>query len=99
MNSSRMKKSIVAGGLMWSCSLAATPAPHVLSGLVVMGPQRFDATIQRLLAREELKLLPIGNSQLFLIIPQSQDALVEEMQIRYLEDLISRLQKNEPVAD
>ena len=67
--------------------------------LIVLAEQRFNPTVQRLMALEDIKALPIGNTGMFFVIPVQQDPMLEELQIRYLEELIKKLEVNEPSGD
>jgi len=60
--------------------------PAYVPGFVVLAQHRFDPMIQRWLAEDSLKALPIGNGQLFYIIPVDTSPLQEQLQIRYLEE-------------
>lgn len=80
----------------------ALPAPNGIAGhwqlsqgFIVRADDRFDPFIQRLLAEESLKALPLRGGQLFYIVPVNVDPGLEEMQIRYLELLLDR-QEVEP---
>jgi len=64
--------------------------PAYVPGFVVLAQHRFDPMIQRWLAEDSLKALPIGNGQLFYIIPVDTNPLQEQLQIRYLEEMLSR---------
>lgn len=85
-----------------SCSgmISKAAAVHDLSpALIVLADQRFNPVVQRLLAREELKALPIGDTGVIFVIPVYEDPLLEEMQIRYLKELLDQLKTNEPSDD
>ena len=43
-----------------------------------------------MLAERSLKALPIRGGRLFYIVPQGSNRMIEEMQIRYIEELLSR---------
>ena len=66
-------------------------------GFVVHAEDRFDPMIQRLMAEQSLKALPLRGGQLFYIVPVDADPRLEEMQIRYLEILLDR-RADEPSA-
>ncbi|MCZ6711346.1 MAG: hypothetical protein O7B25_13380 [Gammaproteobacteria bacterium] len=74
----------------------AGPVPYVGSqpgsvpGFVVLAQHRFDPMIQRWLAEQSLKALPIRNGQLFYIIPIDTNPMQEQFQIRYIEEMLSR---------
>ena len=84
-----------------SCGSAyATGDPTAYSppGFLIFAEHRYDPSVQRMLAERSLKALPIRGGQLFFIVDQHDDRLIEEMQIRYIEELLSR-QKFEPRPD
>ena len=65
--------------------------PHYLRpGIVVLAEHRFDPAVQRWLAEGALDALPLYGGRLYYIVPAARDPRLEEMQIRYLEDLLSR---------
>ena len=52
--------------------------------------QRFDPSVQRFMAEQSLRAMPLKDGQLYYIYPvNTSDAYVEQMQIRYLEVLLS----------
>jgi len=59
-------------------------------GFVIHPDQRFDPYVQRLLARAELRAMPIGSSGLLYLVPVTEDPYRQELQIRYLEQLIDK---------
>lgn len=61
-----------------------------LAGLVIFPDQRFDPLVQQLLAREEMRALPIGSSGVLYLYPVTQDPSLLEAQIRYLDQLLQR---------
>jgi hypothetical protein len=82
----------------------AVPAPYsgfqpgYVPGFVVLAQHRFDPMIQRWLAEQSLKALPLRNGQLFYIIPVDTNPMQEQFQIRYIEEMLSR-QPVEPESD
>jgi hypothetical protein len=74
----------------------AVPAPYAgfqpghVPGFVVLAQHRFDPMIQRWLAEQSLKALPIRGGQLFYIIPVDTNPLQEQFQIRYIEEMLNR---------
>lgn len=66
------------------------------NGFVVLAEHRFDPTVQRLLAVESLRAMPLAHGRLFYIVPSYVDPSVQSQQIRYLEYL---LEKGERVAE
>lgn len=51
---------------------------------------RFDPLIQRLLAEDVLRTMPRGDGDVFYVVPEGGTKLLEEMQLRYLEELLHR---------
>ena len=72
------------------------PFPPVQYGIVVVAEHRFDAGVQRFLAERELKALPIHGGRLFYIVPAIDNPLMEQMQIRYIEQLLDKKRRLEP---
>ena len=62
--------------------------PVVDAGLIVLAEQRFNPLVQRLMAEQSLRALPLYGGQLFYLVPVAADRGNEEMQIRYLEVLL-----------
>ncbi len=91
---SLLKKLLVVGLAVASSALQATPP--VQHGFVVVAEHRFDPAVQRYMAERELKALPISGGRLFYIVPAFSDPLIEEMQIRYIEQLLDKQRRVEP---
>lgn len=91
-----LKTCVITATLLCCSGAVARPLIHDgpihAPAFIMLSEDRFDPAIQRLLASQELKVLPIENSQMFLIVPDRQDPLLEEMQIRYLEHLIDKIE-------
>jgi len=103
-----LRKTLLIGALGLAGTAAAAspagalPAPtgfaghwQLSQGFIVRADDRFDPFIQRLMAEQSLKALPLRGGQLFYIVPVNVDPRLEEMQIRYLELLLDR-QRDEP---
>ncbi|MEH6470102.1 MAG: hypothetical protein V7752_02520 [Halopseudomonas sp.] len=58
--------------------------------LVITDADRFDPLVQQLLLKQQLSGHPVIDSPRFVVIPTSSDAALTEMQIRYLEQLLSK---------
>jgi hypothetical protein len=67
-----------------------------LPGFVVFPEQRFEPWVQRLMAREELRSLPIGASGVLYLVPVTQDPTLVEAQVRYLHELLHEHAAREP---
>jgi len=67
-------------------------------GIVVLAEQRFDPAVQRWLAQGALRALPLDGGRLYYIVPADRDPRLEEMQIRYLEELLFRRAAEEAAA-
>ena len=91
---SLLKKLLVIGLVVASGSLQAIPP--VQYGIVVVAEHRFDPAVQRYMAERELKALPIRGGALFYIVPAYNDPRIEEMQIRYIEQLLDKQRRVEP---
>ncbi len=79
---------------IYAASLAqAQPFPlgPGVQGVVVLAEHRFDPAVQRLIAKRELDALPLQDGKLYYVFPTYQsNAALEQLQIRYLEDMLSR---------
>ena len=92
----KLRTRIVVGAMAWALAVAASTSsgvgfqPGSVPGFVVLAQHRFDPMIQRWLAEQSLKALPIRNGQLFYIIPIDTNPMQEQFQIRYIEEMLSR---------
>jgi len=60
-----------------------------LNGIIVPAAQRFDPAMQRFMAEQSLRALPLRDGQLFYVYPiDTASAYSEQLQIRYLETLL-----------
>ncbi len=91
-----LKRLFIIALIVASCSTQAHPPVHY--GIVVVAEHRFDPAVQRYMAERELKALPISGGRLFYIVPVVNDPFVEQMQIRYIEELLDKQQRVEPRA-
>ena len=64
-----------------------------IEGFVVSAENRFNPWVQRIMAERSLKSLPLANGQLYYFYPINRDPHLEEMQIRYVEQLLEKQQK------
>ena len=67
---------------------ATSDAPVPLPGFVIRPDDRFDPLIQRLMARGDLRAMPIGASGLLYLAPVVEDPYQRDLQIRFLHDLL-----------
>jgi hypothetical protein len=87
---------LAAAATAATASVSADPGGMVpgygvpLPGIVILPEQRFDPFVQGLLARRELRALPIGSSGVLYLYPVTQDPSLLEAQIRYLDQLLQR---------
>ncbi len=91
-----LKRLFIIALIVASCSIQAHPPVHY--GIVVVAEHRFDPAVQRYIAQRELKALPIRGGRLFYIVPAIGDPLIEQMQIRYIEQLLDKQRQVEPRA-
>jgi hypothetical protein len=62
-----------------------------LPGFIVLAEQRYDPAVQRFMAEQSLRALPLKNGQLFYVYPiNTSNAYIEQMQIRYLEVMLEK---------
>ena len=84
--------AFVAIGL--SCALdahATNEAPLARAdfpGLVIRPDDRFDPWVQRLMARADLRAMPIGETGLLYLAPVVEDPYQRDLQIRFLHELL-----------
>ena len=74
--------------------------PH-LPGFILLPEQRYDPAVQRYLAEQSLRALPLRGGQLYYVYPiDASSTYTEQMQIRYLEQMLSeRDREDEPETD
>ena len=85
-------------------SVSANPLlhhPHI-PGFILLPEQRYDPAVQRYLAEQSLRALPLRDGQLYYVYPiNTSSTYTEQMQIRYLEMLLSDKaeEEDEPQTD
>lgn len=99
----RLAASALVVAALGATTAASDPAAYghhgaPLTGLVVFPDRRFDPIVQQLMARDELRALPIGSSGVLYLYPVDQDPGLLEAQIRYLQQLLDRPRPVEPRA-
>ena len=73
--------------------------PDQITGMVIHADLRFDPAIQRYMAEQSLRALPLLDGRLYYIVPVAHsNAYLEGMQIQYLEGLLRRRQAEEAPA-
>ncbi len=80
---------------------AANPLlqPYGLPGFILLPEQRFHPAVQRFMAEQALRAMPLQDGQLFYVYPRdSSNVYIEQMQIRYLEALLQS-RANDQQAD
>jgi hypothetical protein len=55
---------------------------------VIRPDDRFDPLIQRLMARGDLRMMPIGETGLLYLAPIVEDPYQRDLQIRFLRELL-----------
>jgi len=86
-----MRREWVAAAIALCCAAsvhATTAAPVRLPGFVIRPDDRFDPLIQQLMARGDLRAMPIGESGLLYLAPVVEDPYQRDLQIRFLHDLL-----------
>lgn len=79
--------------LLLASGSSANPFLHqgAFPGFIVLAEQRYDPAIQRLMAEQSLRAMPLKNGQLYYVYPvEASTAYIEQMQIRYLEALLDK---------
>ena len=87
--------------LLTAAASSAKPLlyPGAFPGFIVLAEQRYDPAIQRLMAEQSLRAMPLHNGQLYYVYPvEASTAYIEQMQIRYLEALLDK-KANAEAAD
>ena len=88
-------------------SVAQTQQPSQLQlsqqvsggGFVVLAEHRFDPWVQRMIAEQSLKAMPLLDGRLYYFFPMQSNPYLEEMQIRYLEELLAKQKNDEPLGE
>ena len=95
MKSSRTLRHVLAGATLIAATSGALANPFIypqgLPGFVVLAEQRFDPAVQRFMAEQSLRAMPLKDGQLYYVYPvNTSNAYIEQMQIRYLEVLLDK---------
>ena len=98
--------SVFALALVLALALDCTVAAHAsaeaalprgdFAGVVIRPDDRFDPLIQRLMARADLRAMPIGETGLLYLAPVVEDPYQRDLQIRFLHDLLESPQSEPP---
>ncbi len=79
--------------LIGCVSIQANPffqGPGV-AGFIVLAEQRYDPAVQRFMAEQSLRALPLQDGKLYYVFPTHvSNTHIEQMQIRYLETLLEK---------
>jgi hypothetical protein len=81
---------------------AAVPVfhPHEPVTALILNPDaRFDPLVQRMMADNVLRAMPLRGQMIYYVVPQTSDPMMQEMQIRYIEQLLEKYQRDEPAED
>lgn len=70
-----------------------------IEGFVVSAENRFNPWVQRMMAERSLKSFALADGELYYIYPMNVDPRFEEMQIRYVEQLLEKQKKDEPKSE
>ena len=74
--------------------------PHEPVTALILNPDaRFDPLVQRMMADNVLRAMPLRGRMIYYVVPQTDDPMMQEMQIRYIEQLLEKYQPNEPADD
>lgn len=85
---------------MQATAQVAVYHPHEpVTALILHPDARFDPLVQRMMAENVLKAMPLGGHVVYYVVPQTSDPMMQEMQIRYIEQLLDKYrQADEPAA-
>ncbi|MEH6650877.1 MAG: hypothetical protein V7707_12690 [Motiliproteus sp.] len=97
---------MLAGALLSGTALSGAQYPinnHHCGGggvsLVITGEDRFDPLVQQLLLKQQMSGHRIANKPRFIVIPYNNgEAELTEVQIRYLEMLLSNAAREDKAA-
>ncbi len=94
MNSKSVCRTLCGALVGWALVPAAVAGEvfrgSVDGGFILLSEQRYDPSVQRLLAERSLDALPLYNGRLFYIVPSHIDRGEQQAQIRYLEHMLNR---------
>jgi len=81
-----------------SSHLVCTPQPLICTTFAG-GKEAFSPLVQHLLVRRQLEMQPKGWEMIYLYVPSMDPRALEEMQIRFLDDLMARHRETEAKAE
>ncbi len=77
-----------------AATVVCTPQPVICTTIAATSNDRFSPFVQHLLVRSQLESQPKGWQRVFLYVPSMDTRALEELQIRFLDELMAR-QKGE----
>lgn len=71
-------------------AVVCTPQPVICTTFAASSNDRFTPLVQHLLVRSQLEAQPKGWQMVFLYVPSMDTRALEELQIRFLDELLAR---------
>lgn len=78
-----------------STAVVCTPQPVICTTFAASSNDRFTPLVQHLLVRSQLESQPRGWQMVFLYVPSMDPRALEELQIRFLDELLARQKAEE----
>lgn len=76
-----------------------TPQPLICTTIAASSKDRFEPLVQHLLVRQQLEAQPKGWQMIYLYVPAMDPRALEELQIRFLDELLARKNEKEKKAE
>lgn len=73
-----------------AATVICTPQPVICTTIAASSNDRFTPFVQHLLVRSQLESQPKGWQMVFLYVPSMDTRALEELQIRFLDELLAR---------
>lgn len=84
-----------ADDLTVSTTVICTPEPLICTTFAANSNDRFGPLVQHLLVRRQLEAQPKGWQMIYLYVPAMDTRALEELQIRFMDELLSRKREQE----
>lgn len=78
-----------------STHVICTPEPLICTTFAASSKDRFEPLVQHLLVRRQLESQPRGWQMIYVYVPAMDPRALEELQIRFLDELLSRKKEEE----
>lgn len=84
-----------ADDLTPATTVICTPEPLICTTFAAGSKDRFEPLVQHLLVRRQLETQPRGWQMIYVYVPAMDPRALEELQIRFLDELLSRKREAE----